>query len=259
MVPPDAGFGHRGRRATELITSQAGSLDYQSLRAVSLDTYLLTAKQVVATTLDVYDEIGAGIADPKGLLADVISALRTWDMTPDLDDTTASVVLFFGELVHAAAPVNLGAFPSAAELTEAQKQGLMEVWKSAAEELFDTYGSLDVPLATVNVLARGGKEFGVGTFGGQWQPLRMASCDTFRDGKCLVASGSSYLMLTELGPDGVVRSESLFPLSESEEPTSRHHTDITEMYAKGEYKPAYFDLQDVLDNAESAIEIEAIR
>jgi len=258
VVPPkDNFFGPRGERSTELITKNAKKLDYDAMKKISMDTYLITARQVIKTTLDVYNEIGQSMADTKGRLKDVINRLKAWDLSPDLDDETASLVLFFGEKLHQQSPnVSVGDFPLASDLNTQQKQGLLKLWMATAQTLVDIYGSTEVPLKQVNVIERGGKLFGVGTFGGQWQPLRIANCDSFRDGKCYLNSGSSYLMLTELGPSGVVHSESSFPLSESEDPKSPHYTDVTTIYAKGKYKPAYFSMDDVLNNAESAIELD---
>ena len=58
--------------------------------------------------------------------------------------------------------------------------------------------------------------------------------------------GSSYLMLTQLSTP--IKAWSVFPLSESNDPDSPHYSDISELYSKKIYKPAWFTREDILAN-----------
>jgi acyl-homoserine lactone acylase PvdQ len=67
-------------------------------------------------------------------------------------------------------------------------------------------------------------------------------------------SGSSYHMITELRADGV-RAVSVKPWGQSDDPSSPHFADLTEVYANSQHKPFWFTRSEVEANLESRTEL----
>ena len=63
-------------------------------------------------------------------------------------------------------------------------------------------------------------------------------------------AGGSYISVVEFGPS--VRALSVHTFGASGHPESRHYTDQAELYARGEFKPAWLTLKDIRANLEAA-------
>jgi acyl-homoserine-lactone acylase len=90
--------------------------------------------------------------------------------------------------------------------------------------------------------------------GSSWLPTPRACFTRVEEGRLRVVGGSSYHMVVELSP--APRALSCFPLSASEDPDSPHYSDITEVYARKEYKPVWFTWDDLSRHIESDITLD---
>ncbi len=63
-------------------------------------------------------------------------------------------------------------------------------------------------------------------------------------------AGGSYISVVEFAPK--VRALSIHTFGASGHPESRHYTDQTQLYARGEFKPAWLTLQDIRANLEAS-------
>jgi acyl-homoserine lactone acylase PvdQ len=86
-------------------------------------------------------------------------------------------------------------------------------------------------------MKHGGREYPLG--GGSCSlPVPRACFTRVEVGRLRVVGGSSHHMVMEMSPKPSALS--CFPLSASEDPESPQYTDITEIYAKKEFKPVWF-------------------
>ena len=77
----------------------------------------------------------------------------------------------------------------------------------------------------------------------------------FKDGHVLCTGGSSFRMIVEMDPNGV-RSWSVLPYGNSQDPTNPHYTDQMALHGRGEYKDTIFGLAHIRKEATASTKLE---
>lgn len=216
---PDNPMGYRGQRATALL-SQDALFTIEDMMSFSLDTYSLLAEERISSL-----QIDESSLDDTTRGA--LELLKNWDFKAE--KTNKEPLLF---------------------ITWSNKGETAGALKEAVQYLEETYGRYDVLWGDVHVVKRGntypvsGSSF--------LQTLFMTGGDISTVEYC--DHGSSYLLFVELGTP--VTAWSVRPLGQSEDITSPHYADMTELYSRNQYKQFFFTEEDILTHLESTIVLE---
>ncbi len=234
-------FGDRGRRLSELLAGD-DSVTFEEMLAFATDTLVWKARQWVPHILEAYERFGGELSSQETSLRDAVNLLRTWDFHCEAD----SNVMALFQLLYLRARLDRQN-PGRTFLDDDLKK-LLKVVDAAAAELKKNFGLMDIPWGRIHFLRHGGKEYPLGG-GSSSLPTPRACFTRVDDGRLRVVGGSSYHMVVELSP--TPRALSCFPLSASEDPKNPHYSDITEIYARKEYKPVWFTWDDLSQHVES--------
>ncbi|NOZ22651.1 MAG: penicillin acylase family protein [Planctomycetes bacterium] len=230
--------GVRGERATELL-EKTEKLDLEAFKKLSFDNRSIYIARAKNRLLDAYALRGMK-GGPK--VEQALKLLKRWDSYVTADN----VAWMFYKMWQ----LELRQGGSAPKGTKSRLLAMQR----AVDRLEKLYGKIDVKWGPHHVIERGGKSFPVATGGSDAQTLFMAT-GSFRDGKWVCSSGSSYMMAVELSKPP--KSFSLFPMGMSNDPASPHHTDQTALYSRGKYKPIWFTQDDIAANKEKEYTVES--
>ena len=240
------GFGARGIRAANLLDAD-WDIELNEMMAYSLDNFALNAEILIPLLIYSYEEESENVSDPEGWLTRSINVLKNWDYNLNVDSEEVALARIWTEEVYK----NFGSIDllnpeQPSDLTVQEMRGALELLIQAAETMNNLYGTLSIPWGGIHVLQRGDNIYPLSGGGRVFTPLHMSHGPINDNGIMYCDGGSSYMMLVQLSDP--VKAWSQFPLSESNDPNSPHYYDISELYSRDEYKPAWFTKQDVLNN-----------
>jgi len=98
---------------------------------------------------------------------------------------------------------------------------------------------------TCDRIRRGDLDLPIAGSGPRTPMLFMATPTEYDGAVGYAGRGSSYMKLTRFAPDGGVEAVSIKPWGNSDDPGSPHHADLTELYAAQQYKPLWFEREEV--------------
>jgi acyl-homoserine lactone acylase PvdQ len=127
--------------------------------------------------------------------------------------------------------------------TEAEQTAALAALASASKEIMAQHGALDTPWRDIHVSQRGAQTQPVSGLGyvvlGDATATVTPNFGPFRDGRIVCNGGSSFRMMVDLDPKGV-KSWSILPYGDSQDPANPHYADQQAMFGRGAYKDTYF-------------------
>jgi acyl-homoserine-lactone acylase len=218
------GSNPRGRRANELLAA-AERMALEDATAIANDTYVHGEAPWRAALLAAYE---ARPGDSTPLLQQAIDILHDWDGHADKE--APGMTLFYawrlaldgGQDQLPRADIERGATPPG-DVQRALLDALTEV----AQELQRRFGRLDVPWGEVYRARRGERSWpidGVANWNGLVTLRAVHGAEPDEEGVSYIESGQSCTTVVIL-KRGDVRSYSVVPYGQSEDPDSPHYTD----------------------------------
>ena len=243
------GYGIRQLRAMSFISPDP-SLTFEEMKNIAFDNYLLVAEWIKPLIkASVNDSMARQyVTEPFSQLIDpAFQILDKWNNYAVKNST--GITLF--SILYDNIPLTFGPnfIPNPDNLTLRDKITILWALALAANWIYQTYGRLDVPWGDVHKIKRGIQEFSVNGSNKKDQALRLTSVEDFENGTGYCNQGSSYMMLMVFS--NPIKAFSSKPYGQSEDPNSSHFADLTELYCNDQFKPAWFTLDDVLNNLES--------
>jgi acyl-homoserine lactone acylase PvdQ len=233
----------RSRRATELLESHH-KLTIEEAQAIALDIHAdrceawQTALRDSAQSVNV-NKRRKGVAPVE--LQKAIDTLLAWNGMMDQDSVGATL---YRGLRTVAQDHKLSADGSREALLDALAEAL--AWLNA------NYGTSEVKYGQLHRVRRGDHSWPVsgGNSGGGDQTLR--AVDAKLEGKVYYGTGGqNWVQLVQFRP-GAVRSWSLTPYGQSDDPKSPHYADQAEkLFSPGRMKPTWFQSAELEGNVES--------
>jgi len=221
---------------------------FDDWRRAAFDTYVLGADKILPTVLAVVKKRLDSRGAAAGNLREAYEVLSSWDRRSRTDSVATTLFVL--------------------TLDGAGEEGMRD-----QEKIADAF---------VNVIASLEKDFGTWRVGwgeiSRLQRYDETTGESFRDDRPSVAvpgvsgrdgsvftfyaipqqgmkrrygvAGGTYISVVEFGPK--VRAMSIHTFGSSGDPKNKHFMDQSELYARGEFKPAWFALSEIKANLESS-------
>lgn len=219
----DPAFTGRSKRLLALLEANR-SVSLEDAISYSFDVLDMTAEEWKPRLISAYNSLLHTIKEGRELLAGAINLLREWDNKDDLNSRGSYLFGLWAEKFQAR--------------EEKDELGLLLELRSASDDLVRRFGRLDVKWGDVHILKRGDREYPTAGAGfPQTESLHLTPGRIREDGKVEAEGGTSFLMVVELGEK--VRSWSLLPFGNSEDPQSPHFDDQAPLFSQMKLKPAY--------------------
>lgn len=236
----------RGERSRELL-SQTGKFTFEEWKAAAFDTGVLGAEKHLPSLLAALrKQIDEG-GNPENLRA-AYDELAKWNRRSATDSIAMTLFSYWRIRMEESKPTT----------DEARVAVLVEVLKRLEQD----FGTWRVAWGEVNRLQRRdetkGEEFsdarhsiGIPGFGGADGAVFTFHARAVRGQKRRYGmAGGTYISVVEFAPK--VRAFSVHVFGASANPASPHFMDQAELYARGEFKPAWLFLEDIKANLKRA-------
>ena len=230
---------NRGNRSQELL-EQLSSIDYQSVKDLKFDISFPDS-MIFLKRYPIF-EMFSYKPDDHPEISDALEKFNNWNFRGDTNNTDAAVIYTTFYLMHhdGSVPVK-----ELANNDSIRRAFIVKNIKKAKDRMMEHFGSLDVPLGKVQVLSRGGREFGL--MGGP-DVIRAVYCKLRDDGKLQMYAGDGLVQVVKFTEDGP-EIESINSYGASNKPDSPHYTDQMKMFAEHKMKRMSLDKEEIYRNA----------
>ena len=228
----DTKMTNRAFRSMDLF-SKDSSITYNDFKNIKFDLqysehsnmaeYVNRTKKLIKNTKDPY-------------LSEAFEVLNNWDLKTDKSNiNTALPVMSFGRFVDS---------------HTVNDETLMLHLNNSIKFLYKQFSSLKIPWGNINRLIRGNINL---PLSGGPDILRAiyTTPNPTKDGHLKSVAGDGYTALVQWDKNGNIKSESIHQFgSSSTNIDSKHYTDQTYLFSNEKFKPAYLDIENILNNAE---------
>lgn len=183
--------------------------------------------------------------DPKKYpdLADALAVINRWNKQTNVDNKEAALV------ITALYPLidKIRGKGTEYESNSFDEKEYVSALRFAKKQMLKNFGSLTVPLGTVQKHVRGNVELPIG---GMPEVIAATITQPYKNGVRRTSVGESYIQLVRFSKDSV-QIESVHAFGASAKPGNPHSTDQMQMFVDKKLKPMTLDRQVIYNNAES--------
>lgn len=245
----------RGRRAVELL-ERHDKLTIDQAVGIALDCHADGAELWIAEARALLELVDDGVdggmitRDQGDTLLAALRPLAAWDGMMDQTSTAATLYRFWRQ--QAAAD---GAQLTGESITDEMHLAVGLALLKTCETMKQKYGRIDVPYGELHRVARGGFSYPCsGGDSGGGMTLRAISWQADGD-KFIGRAGNNWVQLIQFRP-GAVRSWSLTPYGQSDDPASPHFMDQAEkLFSPTLMKPTWLAPGELAAHTESTISL----
>ena len=231
---------NRGNRSKEILEGLS-HIDYEALKKLKFDMQFPDSMVFLKN----YPIMGLFTLNPADYpdLSDIITKFNNWNFRGDSTNMEAACVF---TMMYEMYNDNSFKVHDIANNDSIRLAFFLKNLRAAKARLVEHFGSIDIPLGTVQVLSRGGKDIAIS---GGPDAIRAVYSQKRDDGKLPMYIGDGLVQLVKFTKDGP-EIESISPYGASNKPGAKHYTTQMHKFVAQEFKKMSLDKKEVYDNAE---------
>jgi acyl-homoserine lactone acylase PvdQ len=226
------------------LLSDTDPLKLDDAKAYATDTRVPYALPAMGALRVAADAVGGPSAADA---AKPLEVLARWNKRAEVDSKGAALYVYWLRADRArpemARRANFGE-----EWTASEQAAALAALKAAADQMTKDHGRLDLPWGEFHRTRRGDRTVAVNGYGpaapGDQAAAVVPNWGVFRNGRIDVTGGSSFRMIVDLNPKRI-RSWSILPYGNSQDPASPHFADQLPLFAAGKYKETRFSIDEI--------------